>query len=123
MESQFADVLQGLAHLLHFAGGHEADGVPVPLVVEDAVVQSDRPVGGDQVIWERALTSGRYMELLSTLLQMHFGGCTVSALDVDRGVRGQVGDEVALAKLVNSLLDGDDLKGAQGLGGRELLHV
>jgi hypothetical protein len=63
------------------------------------------------------------MELLGTLLQMHFGGCPISALDIDLGVCGQVGDEVALAKLVDSLLDRDDSEGAQGLGGRELLHV
>ena len=123
MKAELTDVLESLLHLGHFPGWQEIDGVPVPLVVEDAVVQSDRPVGGDQVIWECALASGRYMELLSTLLQMHFGGCPVSALDIDRGVRRQVGDEVALARLVDSLLDGDDLEGAQGLGGRELLHV
>ncbi len=39
MESQFADVLQGLVHLFHFTGGHEVDGVQVPLIMEDAVVE------------------------------------------------------------------------------------
>jgi hypothetical protein len=75
------------------------------------------------MVRKRALTSGRYVEQLSTLFQMHFGGCPVLALDVDGGVPGQVGNEVTLAELVDPLLDGDDLKGAQGLGGRELLHV
>ena len=123
MKAKLTNVFKSLPHLFHFPGRQEVDGVPVPLVVDDAVVQPDGPIGGDQVIRKRALTSGWYMELLGTLLQMHFGGCPVSALDDDRGVRRQVGDEVALAKLVNSLLDGDDLEGAQGLGGRELLHV
>ncbi len=59
MKSQLADVLQGLAHLLHFAGGHEADGVPVPLVVEDAVIEADGPVRGDQMIRKNPLTAGR----------------------------------------------------------------
>ena len=44
MEPEFPDVLQGLAHLFHFAGGHEGDGVPVPLVVQDTVIEPDRPV-------------------------------------------------------------------------------
>ncbi len=44
MKPKFADVLQGLAHLLHFAGGHEGDGVPVPLEVQDAVIEPDRPI-------------------------------------------------------------------------------
>ncbi len=59
MKSQLADVLQGLTHLLHFAGGHEADGVPVPLVVEDAVIEPDGPVRGDQMVWKNPLTTGR----------------------------------------------------------------
>jgi hypothetical protein len=39
VELQFADVLQGLAHLFNFTGRHEADGVPVPRVMEDAVIE------------------------------------------------------------------------------------
>ena len=44
MEPEFPDVLQGFAHLFHFAGGHEGDGVPVPLVVQDTVIEPDRPI-------------------------------------------------------------------------------
>jgi hypothetical protein len=54
---------------------------------------------------------------------MNLGGNPVSALDVDGGVVGQVDDEVALPELVNSLLDGHYLEGAQLLGVLELLHV
>ncbi len=39
MQPEIADVLQGLTHLFHFAGRHEADGIPVPLIVQDAVVE------------------------------------------------------------------------------------
>ncbi len=123
MEAKLTNVFKSLPHLFHFPGRQEVDGVPVPLVVDDAVVQPDGPIGGDQVIWKHALTSWRYMELLGTLLQMHFGGCPVLALDVNCGVAGQVSDEVTLAKLINSLLDGNHFEGAQGLGSRELLHV
>jgi hypothetical protein len=38
MEPQFSNMLQGFVHLFHLAGRHEADGVPVPLVMEDGVV-------------------------------------------------------------------------------------
>ncbi len=41
MESQFANVFKGLAHQLHFSGRHEREGVPVPLVVDDTVVEPD----------------------------------------------------------------------------------
>jgi hypothetical protein len=123
METELTNVLESLGHLLHFSGGQEVDGVPVPLVMEDAVVQPDRPIRGDQMVWKCSLTSGRYLELLSPLFQVHFRGCPVPALDVHGGVFGQIGDEMTLAKLVDSFLDGDDLKGAQGLGGLELLHV
>ena len=75
------------------------------------------------MIWKHALTSGWYLELLGPLFQMHLGGLSVSALDVHGGVFGQVGDEVAFAELVHSLFDGDDLEGAKGLSGLELLHV
>ena len=44
MEPKFADVLQGLAHLFHFAGGHEGDGVPVPLKMQYTVIEQDRPI-------------------------------------------------------------------------------
>ncbi len=123
MKAKLTNVFESLCHLLHFSGRQEVDGVPVPLVVDDAVVQPDRPVGGDQVIWKRTLTSGWNVELLSSLLQVHLGGCPVPAPDVHGSVPGQVGDEVTLAKLVDSLLDRDDLEGAKGLGGLELLHV
>ena len=75
------------------------------------------------MIWKHALTSGWYLELLSPLFQVHFGSLPVSALDIHGGVLGQVGDEVALAELVDPLLDGDDLEGTKSLGGLELLHV
>ena len=123
MKAKLTNVFKSLHHLFHFPGRQEVNGVPVPLVVDDAVVQPDGPIGGDQVIWKHALTSGWYMELLGTLLQMHFGGCPVPAPDVNCGVSGQVSDEVTLAKLIDSLLDGNDFEGAQGLGGLELLHV
>ncbi len=38
METKLTYVLEGLGHLLHFSGWKEVDGIPVPLVVEDAVV-------------------------------------------------------------------------------------
>ena len=44
MEPEFPNVLQGFAHLFHFAGGHEGDGVPVPFEVQDAVIEPDRPI-------------------------------------------------------------------------------
>jgi hypothetical protein len=75
------------------------------------------------MIREHPLTSWWYLELLSPLFQMHLRGLPVPALDVHGGVLGQIGDEVTLAELVDSLLDGNDLKGAKGLGGLELLHV
>ncbi len=123
MKAKLTNVFKSLTHLRHFPGWQEVDGVPVPLIMDDAVVQLDGPIRGDQVIRKCALTSGRYVELLGTLLQMHFGGCPVPAPDVNCGVSGQVSDEVTLAKLIDSLLDGNDLEGAQGLGGLELLHV
>ena len=123
MKAKLTNVFKSLTHLRHFPGWQEVDGVPVLLIVDDAVVQLDGPIGGDQVIWKRALTSRWYMELLGTLLQVHLGGCPVPTPDVHGGVPGQVGDEVTLAKLVDSLLDRNDLKGAKGLGGLELLHV
>ncbi len=99
--------------MLHFSGGHEADGIPVPLVVDNAVVEVDRPVGGDEVVREDPLTSGWNGQLLGTLLEVHFGSLSVPALDDDSGVPGQVGYEVSLPELVDSLLDGHDLKGVQ----------
>jgi hypothetical protein len=72
MEPEFADVLQGLAHLLHLTGGHEGDGVPVPLEVQDAVIESDRPIRGDQVIRKNALATWQNVQLLRTLFEMHF---------------------------------------------------
>ena len=75
------------------------------------------------MIWKHALTSGWYLELLGPLFQVHLGGFPVPALDVHGGVLGQIGDEVTLAELVDSLLDGNDLEGAKGLGGLELLHI
>jgi hypothetical protein len=38
METQITDVFESLGHLRHFSGWEEIDGVPVPLVMEDAVV-------------------------------------------------------------------------------------
>ncbi len=38
MEAKLTYVLEGLGHLLHFSGWEEVDGVPVPLVMEDAVI-------------------------------------------------------------------------------------
>ncbi len=75
------------------------------------------------MIWERPLASGRYLKLLSPLFQVHLRGLPVPALDVHGGVLGQVGDEMALTKLVDSLLDGNDLERAESLCGLELLHV
>jgi hypothetical protein len=123
MKPQLTDVLQCLTHLLHFSSWHEVDGVPVPLVMNDAVVEVDGPVGGDKMIWEDALTSGRNVQLLGPLFKMHFGGRSVPTPDVDGGVTGQIGYEMSLAELVNSLLNRHDLKGAQGLGSVERLHV
>ncbi len=68
MKAKLTNVFKSLTHLCHFPGRQEVDGVPVPLVVDDAVIQSDGPIRGDQVIWKRALTSRQYMELLGTLL-------------------------------------------------------
>ena len=123
MKAKFSNVFESLGHLLHFSGGEEVERVPVPFVMEDAVIQPDGPVGGDEVVWEHALTPGWYLELLGPLFQVHLGGLSISALDVHGGVLGQVGDEVAFSELVDSLLDRDDLEGAEGLGGLELLHV
>ena len=72
MQTQIADVLQGLTHLFHFAGGHEADGIPVPLIVQDAVVEPHQPVRGDQVVREDALPARRDVHLLGPLLKVHF---------------------------------------------------
>ncbi len=116
-------MLEGLAHQFHFSGRHEREGVPVPFVMDNAVVEPDGPVGGDQMIRERALASGRDVKLLGPLLQMHLGGCSVPAPDVDRCVAGQVGQEVTLVELVDSLLDRNNLKGAKHLCGLELLHI
>ncbi len=60
---------------------------------------------------------------MGPLFQVHLGGLPVPALDVHGGVLGQVGDEMALTKLVDSLLDRNNLKRAESLGGLELLHV
>jgi len=89
-------MLKGLTHLLHFSGWHEGDGVPVPLIVDDAVVESNRPVGGDEVVREFALASRRNVQLLGAPLQMHLGSRSVSTPDVDGGVPGQVGYKVPL---------------------------
>ena len=47
MKTKLPDVFESLSHLLHFPGGKEVERVPVPFVMEDAVVEPDRPVGGD----------------------------------------------------------------------------
>jgi len=60
---------------------------------------------------------------LGPLFQVHLRSLPVPALDVHGGVLWQVGDEVALTKLVDSLLDGNDVERAECLGGLELLHV
>ncbi len=116
-------MLKGLAHQLHFSSRHEREGVPVPLVMDDAVVEPDGPIGGDQMIRERALPTRRDVKLLGPLLQMHLGGCSVPTPDVDRGVAGQVGQEVTLAELVDPLLNWNNLKGAKCLRSLELLHI
>ncbi len=123
MEPQFADVLQGLAHLLHFAGRHEADGVPVPFIVENTVIEPDRPVRGDQMVWKNPLTSGQDVQLLGSLFEMHLRGYPISTLDINRGVPGQIHDEVSFPELIHSFFNGHHLKGAQLLGILELLHV
>ncbi len=38
MKAEFTNVFESLCHLLHFSGWQEVDGVPVPLVMEDAVI-------------------------------------------------------------------------------------
>ena len=69
MKTKFPDVFESLGHLLDFSGREEVERVPVPFVMEDAVVQPYGPVGGDEVIWKHALTSGWYLELLSPLFR------------------------------------------------------
>ncbi len=71
MEPKLADMLQGLAHLFHLTGGHEGDGVPVPLEMQDAVVESYRPIRGDQMVGKDALATWRNVQLLRTLFKMH----------------------------------------------------
>ncbi len=123
MKPQLTDVLQCLTHLLHFSGWHEVDGVPVPLVMNNAVVEADGPVRGDEMIWKDALTSGWNVQLLGPLFKMHLRGRSIPTPDVDGGVTGQIDYEMSLAELVILLLDGHDLKGAQGLSSVKLLHV
>jgi hypothetical protein len=123
MKSQIAKVFQGLIHLLHLAGGHEANRIPVPFEVQDAVVKPHRPVRGDQVVGENTLTTRRDVHLLGTLLEVHFRCRPVPTLDVDGGVAGQVDNEMSLAKLIDSLLDGHHFKGAQLLRVIKSLHV
>ena len=38
MKTKFPDVFESLGHLLHFSGWEEVEGVPVPFVMEDAVI-------------------------------------------------------------------------------------
>ena len=38
VQTKLADVFEGLGHLFHFSSREEVDGVPVPLVMEDAVI-------------------------------------------------------------------------------------
>ena len=38
MKAKLTNVFESLCHLLHFSGRQEVDGVPVPLVVDDAVI-------------------------------------------------------------------------------------
>jgi hypothetical protein len=38
MKAKLTNVFESLPHLFHFPGQQEVDGVPVPLVVDDAVV-------------------------------------------------------------------------------------
>ena len=47
MKTKLPDVFESLGHLLHFSGGKEVERVPVPFVMEDAVIQPNRPVGGN----------------------------------------------------------------------------
>jgi hypothetical protein len=89
-------MLKGLTHLLHFSGWHEGDWVPVPLIVDDAVVESNGPVRGDQVVRKGALASRQNVQLLGAFLQMNLGSRSVSTPDVDGGVPGQVGYKVPL---------------------------
>ncbi len=75
------------------------------------------------MVREGALTPRQDVQLLGALLQVHLKSQSVPAPDVDSGVPGQVGYEVSLAKLVDLLLNGNDLEGAQRLSGLKLLHV
>ncbi len=123
MEPQLADLFEGLTHFLHLSMRQEGDGVPVPLIVENVEIKLDRVVQGHQVVGESALAAERNVQLLSPLLQMHFGGHSVLTLNVDRGEAGQVGDEVAIAQLVHLLLDWNHFEWAEALCSLELLHV
>ena len=38
MKTKFPNVFESLGHLLHFSGWEEVDGVPVPFVMEAAVI-------------------------------------------------------------------------------------
>jgi hypothetical protein len=44
MKPKLTNVLEGLTHLLYFSRRHEGDGVPIPLIVNDAVIESDGPI-------------------------------------------------------------------------------
>ncbi len=72
MKAQLANVFQSFTHLLLFLGWHEGEGVPGTFIVEDAVVEVHRPVGGDKMMRESTLTPGRNLQLLHPLLQMYF---------------------------------------------------
>ncbi len=38
MQTKFPDVFESLGHLLHFSSWEEVEGVPISLVMEDAVI-------------------------------------------------------------------------------------
>ncbi len=38
MKAKLTNVFKSLRHLFHFPGWQEVDGIPVPLVVDDAVI-------------------------------------------------------------------------------------
>ena len=75
------------------------------------------------MVRKNPLTSGWDVKLLGPLLEMHLRGYSIPTLDVDRGVSGQIHDEVSFLELIHSFFDGHDLEGAQLLGVLELLHV
>jgi hypothetical protein len=106
-----------------FVGQKEGEQVPFPLIMDDAGVESHREVGGDEMVREGAGASRWNVDLLGSLQQVQLRSLAIPASDVDRGMSGQVGYEVAFVKLIDSLLHWHHLERAQGLRFLELLHV